>query len=467
MSSDPAIVVRDVSKVYRTYAAASDRIVQAIRNRPAASAVEHWALRGLSFEVARGETVGIVGRNGCGKSTLLEIVAGVLIPTQGSVRVRGRTAALLELGAGLDPELTGTENIAVYGAVLGMEKSEIDERRDAIVAFSELGSVMDNPVKTYSSGMFLRLAFSVAISTTPDVLIVDEALAVGDEAFQRRCFARIEQLRESGVTILFVSHAANAVLRICDRALLLDRGEALMSGDPSAVISHYHRLLHAPHEEQDRLRSEIRGLSGSVAESPDVPRERVAASHVHAVEGDRYDAELRPKSTVEYESMGARICDVEMQSAQGERVNVLRRGSPYTYQFEVEFSRDCFGVRFGMMCKDVLGAELGGLASHSRGQSLLRVPAGSVMRVRIPFIARLAPGTYFANAGVVGLVDSDETFLHRILDVWMFRVALETDCLVTGAIDLSASVPAEIIAAAEPCVQFVGAATGERPPRSP
>jgi lipopolysaccharide transport system ATP-binding protein len=453
MSSDPAIVVGGVSKVYRSYAAASDRVLQAIRRRPPTSATEFWALRGISFEVPRGETLGIVGRNGCGKSTLLQVVAGVLRPTEGVVRVRGRTAALLELGAGLDPELTGSENILVYGALLGMERSEIDDRRDAIVAFSELGSVMSQPVKTYSSGMFLRLAFSVAINTDPDVLIVDEALAVGDEAFQRRCFSRIEALRDAGVTILFVSHAASVVLSICDRALLLDEGEGLLLGEPSQVISQYHRLLHCPAASRESVREEVRQCAAAepaVEPSAGAP---LGAAVVRSLERDRFDPELRPKSTVAYEPRGASIRGVEMRNGEGEVVNVLSRGSQYTYSFEVTFDRDCSAVRFGMMCKDVVGVDLGGLASHPQGDGLPSIAAGSRVRVRIPFVARLAPGTYFANAGVVGLADSEEMFLHRILDAWMFRVALEADCLVTGSIDLSAEEVIHLEAAGSPLVE--------------
>lgn len=251
MSCEAAIRVRDLSKHFAMFERPQDRLKQMLVPRlqraaglaPKRYFQEFTALSGVSFEVARGETVGIVGRNGCGKSTLLQIVCGTLQPSSGTVEVNGRIAALLELGAGFNPEFTGRENVYMNAAILGLTRAQTDERFDEIARFADIGIFIDQPVKTYSSGMYVRLAFAVAISVDPDILVVDEALAVGDEAFQRKCFARIEQIRERGGTILFVSHAAQTVVQLCDRAILLDRGEVLLDGKPKIVVNQYQRFL--------------------------------------------------------------------------------------------------------------------------------------------------------------------------------------------------------------------------------
>ena len=456
MSRD-AVIVRQLSKRYALDARPRDRLRQVLLPGSFEPRRELWALRDLSFRVSRGETLGIMGRNGCGKSTLLEVIAGTLSPTSGSVSVEGRVAALLELGAGFDPELSGRENVAIYGALLGMSRTETAARFDDIVEFAGLESFIDEPVRTYSTGMFVRLAFSVAVSSVPDVLLIDEALAVGDEAFQRRCFGRLAELKEQGVTLLFVSHSASTVLEICDRAVLLDAGEMLMMGEPKEVVERYHRLIFAPPEKQPSIREEIRchaqgdraksgGLGvGQVESDPEVGPDAVAlATDVHSIEDERFDAELRSESRVEYVSHGARISDVQIRNAAGEPRNVLRRGALYWYEFRVDFEKAVAGVRFGMMFKTVSGVELGGIMTHPVGESVAVVEAGRAMQIRIPFRAALAPGTYFANAGVVGIQEGSEIFLHRITDALRLRIAMETDSLVSGAIDLSADAATEI-----------------------
>lgn len=245
MSAEPVIRVEEVSKVYQIYGTPTDRLKQALWRGRRTFFKEFWALRDVSFEVHRGETVGIIGRNGSGKSTLLQIVCGILQPTSGQVRVSGRLAALLELGAGFNPEFTGRENVLVNGALLGLTRQEIEARFDDIAAFADIGEFIDQPVKTYSSGMFVRLAFSVAVHAEPDVLVVDEALAVGDAMFQAKCMTRMRRLMQDGTTLLFVSHDVAAVKALCGRAVLLDRGRTLAIGDTQQVVDEYTRLVHA------------------------------------------------------------------------------------------------------------------------------------------------------------------------------------------------------------------------------
>ena len=227
---DLAIRIHQLGKCYPMYNKPADRLKQALWLGRRKYYHDFWALKDVSFEVPRGRTVGIMGRNGSGKSTLLQIVAGTLSATCGTVEVRGRASALLELGAGFVPDLTGRENIYVYGTLTGLSRKEIDARFDAIAAFADIGEFIDQPVKIYSSGMFVRLAFSAAVNVDPDVLIIDEALAVGDARFQSRCMNKINQFRESGVSILFVSHDMETIKRICDHALVLDRGQVVSRG---------------------------------------------------------------------------------------------------------------------------------------------------------------------------------------------------------------------------------------------
>ena len=265
MDDDVVIRARDLSKHYELYARPEDRLKQSIvprlqrwLRRPATKFYRDFAaLQTMSFDIRRGETVGIVGRNGSGKSTLLQLVCGTLSPTGGSIEVVGRVSALLELGAGFNPEFTGRENVYLNGAILGISREEMDARFDDIARFADIGQFIDQPLKTYSSGMSVRLAFATAISVDADILVVDEALAVGDEAFQRKCYARIEDFKSNQGTLLFVSHSAQTIVQLCTRAVLIDSGELLLDGEPKNVTHQYQRLVNLPTSEAAAVRAEI------------------------------------------------------------------------------------------------------------------------------------------------------------------------------------------------------------------
>ncbi|MGE0717902.1 MAG: ABC transporter ATP-binding protein [Alphaproteobacteria bacterium] len=426
MSSDgrAALTVDGVSKVYRRYAAPWDRVRQAL-GREDAHADEHWALRDVSFAVARGETVGLVGRNGSGKSTLLQIIAGTLRPTAGTVAAAGRISALLELGAGFHPDFTGRENVRLNAAILGLDDRAIAEALPSIAAFADLGDHLDQPLRTYSSGMAVRLAFAVAVHVEPDILIVDEALAVGDEAFQRKCFARLERFRAAGGTILFVSHAAAHVTSLCDRALLLDDGELLMQGEPRAVVAQYHRLLFAQPERRSLLRAAIRDGR------PEEPEAEAAP-----VDDAFLDADLRPAAAVVYDPAGAVISELVVTTPQGAPVNVLRRGGAYEIRCRVAFTTDASGVSFGTLLRTVNGIELAGGSTAAAGQAVTVARAGEVWTVRHAFRCRLLPGTYFVNAGVSAETGAERRFLHRLVDAAMFKVMPDPDRWRAGVVDL-------------------------------
>ena len=424
MSSELAIRVEDVSKAFAIYDKPYHRLLQQLfPNAGRSWHREFHALRNVSFDVHRGETIGIVGRNGSGKSTLLQIICGTLTPSAGRVQVHGRIAALLELGAGFNPEFSGRENVYLNATVLGLGRDEIDARFDAIAGFADIGEFMDQPVKSYSSGMYVRLAFAVAINVTPDILVVDEALAVGDEAFQRKCHARIERLRNDGSTILFVSHSAGMVVELCNRAVLLDRGEMLTQGTPRHVVSRYHKLLYAPADRVEDVRTRIR-------EDSDAGIDAVASETVEdAADGSYFDPGLLSQSTLSYPSIGARIDDPHIETPGGARVNVLRAGGDYVYCYRVHFETAAVGVRCGMMFRTTTGLELAGGASATVGNGIELVEAGSELDVRFAFRCQLSPGAYFANAGVLGLGGESEQYLDRRIDAIMFRVMPDPDRL--------------------------------------
>lgn len=438
MKDDIAIKVENLSKCYQIYDQPRHRLMQMLWRGHKQFYREFWALKDISFEIRKGETVGIIGRNGSGKSTLLQMICGTLNPTSGSIVTRGRIAALLELGSGFNPEFTGRENVFMNASILGLNQDQTAAKYDEIVAFSEIGEFIDQPVKSYSSGMVMRLAFAVAIQIDPDILVVDEALSVGDERFQRKCFSRIEAIRARGATILFVSHSAGQIVQLCDRALLLDAGELLEEGAPKRVVGHYQKLLYAPMELESSLREAIRRGQSEAGQEP-LESRSAAEPQVFGSKtpGEYYDPHLIPTSKLSYASHGVNIRSPEVTTLDGLRVNQLRVDGTYRYSYLVEFEVPASAVRFGMLIKSVTGVELGGAAtSRASGDLLDFVAAGSRVKIGFTFQCRLNPGTYFLNAGVLGEVNQAETFLHRIIDAAMIRVLPDPLSAQTGPVCL-------------------------------
>ncbi len=295
-----ALSVDDVSKQYRTYARPGDRLKESITRGRLRRHKEFWALQNISFKIEKGSTVGIVGPNGCGKSTLLQIIAGTLEPTHGEVWHDGRIAALLELGAGFDPEFTGVENVYMNASLLGFSRRETDALFPQIERFAEIGDFLYQPVKTYSSGMYVRLAFAIAASVEPDILIIDEALAVGDAVFQHRCLRRIKELHARGATVLFVSHDAAAVRALCSRAILLKAGRIVIDGKPADVLNRYQKIIMEREEAYEA--STNAQPESSVATRPVTPIRytfRHGDGSAEIVGAELLDAERRPVEIVE------------------------------------------------------------------------------------------------------------------------------------------------------------------------
>ncbi|MCB1461598.1 MAG: ABC transporter ATP-binding protein [Nitratireductor sp.] len=419
------------------------------------------ALNGVSFDVRRGETVGIIGRNGSGKSTMLQIICGTLQPTGGSVEVDGRVAALLELGAGFNPEFTGRENVYLNAAILGLTRAETDSRFDDIARFADIGAFIEQPVKTYSSGMYVRLAFAVAINVDPEILVVDEALAVGDEAFQRKCFARIEDIRDRGGTILFVSHGAQTIVQLCDRALLFDRGEMILQGRPKTVVGQYQRLANASEEMAAKVRAQIlamreaphanraliEGAAAGIEPDGEAGVEALSIGRQPIVEAaaalqddglaDFFDSNLVSQSRVELEQRGAHIRDVRIAALDGRPVNVLRMGKRYVFEYWADFSMTASNVAFGMFIRTPTGADLAGANTENDHAFRMDVTEPPTTRhVRFFFDCILSPGTYFFTCGVTGKSGGEAVVMHRIRDSVMFRVAPESGLISTGHFDI-------------------------------
>lgn len=447
-----AISLTNVSKCFKCYTRPSERLKDLLL--PGKSrADEFWALRDMNLEVPKGQTLGIVGRNGSGKSTLLQIIVGTLTPTTGKVGVNGRLAALLELGSGFNPEFTGRQNVFFNGRLMGLSQQEIEAKFDEIVAFADIGDFLDHPVKTYSSGMFVRLAFAVSTSVDPDILVVDEALSVGDEAFQRKCFARIQSIRARGGTILFVSHSATSVIEICDAAILMDRGEKLLFHHPKFVVDKYHKLMYAPEDKAQDLRDEIRELQRtvsydsfkqhvSVLENKSLPSDSNQEKSEPESESDSqeirefYDPDLVPTNTISYVPRGAKITNPHITMLDGKVVNHLVGRKEYIYTYSVAFLKHAQQVRFGMLVKTVSGLELGGASFTASSQCIDEIEPETIVIVKFRFRCLLNPGVYFLNAGVTGLVDGHFTYLSRHIDVAMFRVQPETNSYASGIVDL-------------------------------
>ena len=443
--SHSVVTARGLAKNYLIYSKPIDRLKQALARGRRTYYQEYQALKPIDLDISAGETIGIVGRNGSGKSTLLQLIVGTLTPTNGTVSTHGRVAALLELGAGFNGEFSGRENVHLYAALMGLSQQEIKDRLDSIISFADIGEFIDRPVRTYSSGMYVRLAFAVAVSVDPDLLIVDEALSVGDEAFQRKCFSRIEQLQKQGTTILFVSHSASSIVQLCNRALLLDKGELLLDGAPRTVVVQYHKLLYGPAEKAEATRAEIRTLNSAhsapsplsdTGSSESERHDKPAALELKTSDRAYYNPGMKSQSLISYGNGDAVIEDPHIETPSGDRVNVLWHGDEYVFTYRVRFLSDAFSVRFGMFLRTTTGLDLGGCASHLPEDFIEYVEAGRVAVLRYRFRCLVLTGTYFLNSGVSGLIDGERQSLHRLVDAVMLQVQPRQDLVAAGIVNL-------------------------------
>ena len=376
---EPVLRIEGVSKQYRIYERAADRLKEMASLGRWKTHRAFWALRDISFEVEPGTTFGIVGPNGCGKSTLLQIVAGTLQPTLGTVWRNGRTAALLELGAGFNPEFTGVENVFMNASLMGISHAEAAALLPAIERFAEIGDFIHQPVKTYSSGMYVRLAFAAAISVTPQILIVDEALAVGDAVFQHRCMRRIRELQESGMTILLVSHDPNAIRALCSRALLLHEGRMEALGKPNDVLNRYQKLIMARETAYEENQ-----VAPAGEETNEVELENVMPLPFTYRHGDGRAA----------------VTAVELLNATGQRVEFVETGEEVTVRVRVHFSEPFEAPVCGFLIRNRHGIHLYGTNTDLQQVTLGPVQRDEMVEVSFNFNCWLAPDNYSLTIGV-------------------------------------------------------------------
>ena len=446
-SKDIAIRVESLSKCYHIYGEPQDRLkqsvfprVQRLLGRPVRQYFkEFWALQDISFSVQKGETVGIIGRNGSGKSTLLQIICGTLTPTSGLIETQGRIAALLELGSGFNLDFTGRENVYLNGAILGLSKEEIDARFDRIAAFADIGEFIERPVKMYSSGMIVRLAFSVQAMVDPDILIVDEALAVGDEKFQRKCFARLEELKDRGTSILFVSHSGVQITELCDHVLLLDHGCRVMYSEPLKTVRAYQRLIYAPAEEQERLVQEYQDVDLLDGVELPVGAQQEISSKISVQAESAFDPNLIPDTRHVYPVLGAEISSFQVLDTNDQPVNLLLPGEEYKVRFSGRFSENRNRVFFGVNFRSISGVVVTGQRYPEDGKYIQETIAENEFSITFSFKMVLLPGTYFVSGGV--WASEEPHCLHRILDALMIRVLPERSSSSFGYVNASSVQP--------------------------
>jgi ABC-type polysaccharide/polyol phosphate transport system ATPase subunit len=423
-----ALRVEGVAKQYRIYGRPSDRLLESLTRGRLRRHREFWALRDISFAVERGTTVGVVGPNGSGKSTLLQIVTGTLEPTHGQVWVEGRVAALLELGAGFNPEFTGVENVYMNTALLGWSRKETERRLPDIERFAEIGDFIHQPVKTYSSGMYVRLAFSIAVNTDPDVLVVDEALSVGDSVFQHRCTRRIKEMQSRGTTILFVSHEPTLVRALCSRAILLNAGRMMADGAPVDVLNRYQRLIMAREE----------AYADANQAAPDATDESAALQTSAASRATRAGARAPLSYSYRHGNRHAEIVSAELLDARGEPAELVETGEQVAVRMRILFHRDIEEPVCGFMIRNRHGINVYGTNTEQRRLALGPARAGEVVEATFRFNCWLGQEHYFVS---VAAHTPDGVAFDWMDGVIFFRVSCSTTEM-EGVANLNATVTA-------------------------
>lgn len=438
LSSDIAIRVSEVSKCFEIYNSPSERLKEFLPPRYRARIglqkhpyfSEFWALRNISFEVKKGETVGVIGRNGSGKSTLLQIICGTLSPTNGAVVTRGRIAALLELGSGFNPDFTGRENVFMNGAILGLSKAEVEARFDDIASFANVGQFLDQPVRNYSSGMVVRLAFAVQSQVDPDILIVDEALAVGDAKFQSKCYERLRQLKEDGSSILLVTHSNEQIVTHCSSAILIDSGRQVEMGEPKHVVNCFQNLMFGKQELQDEG-EELVAASAESAEKNEGLSALLEKTEDHYFKRKNYNPD-----EYRWGDRKATIIDFHFSNGKESFPSIVSSGQTITLSAAIVFGQNISKPILGINIKTSEGVTVYGKNSdnsHNAGFDRCG-DVGSVTVVETSFVCRLAPGDYFISLGVASRIDGEVVPHDRRYDSIHFQVQGGSD--FAGLVDL-------------------------------
>lgn len=412
-----AIEVKGVTKIYKLYDNPMDRLYESlgIKND---KHKEFYALKDVSFNIYKGETVGIIGTNGSGKSTILKIITGVLGPTEGTIHVEGRISALLELGAGFNGEYTGIENIYLNGTMMGYSREEIDKKMDDIIAFADIGDFINQPVKSYSSGMFVRLAFAVAINIDPEILIVDEALSVGDVFFQAKCYKKFEEFKAQGKTILLVTHDLGSVMTYCDRAIILNRGDKVSEGSPKEMVDLYKKIL-------------ANGVS-KIKEDVDEEEQHFNSSK---------DYLERNPNCLEYGNKKAIIKDFFIKDDKGMISNCIEKQTRFSIGMVIDFHEDISNPIFAFTIKDVKGVEITGTNTKVEKKLLTIGERGKVYTCVFEQEMNLQGGDYLLSLGCTAFVNDGLEIYHRLYDVCRMTVIADKNSV--GYYDMNSKVSYE------------------------
>ena len=427
MNEEYAIRVKNVTKRYKLFEKNGDRVRDALGLCGKKKLYkDHFALKDVSFDIRKGETVGIIGVNGAGKSTILKIITGVLNPTEGEVEINGRISALLELGAGFNTDYTGLQNIYLNGTMMGFTKEEVDSRLDAILEFADIGDFINQPVKTYSSGMFVRLAFAVAINIDPEILIVDEALSVGDVFFQNKCFHKFEEFRKAGKTILFVSHDLGSIRKYCDRTVLLDHGVKIEEGETPAVVDAFKRVLVGQYEPKDDEKEIID------ASEPITPEDHNGEWKSNYV--------LNPDCDC-YGDLKAEIIDFAVIDSRGKYTNVLVKGEPFQIKVKIRANEDLEDPISSYTIKTLKGTDITGTNTKFEHHDIGPMKAGEERVITFTQDMNLQGGQYLLSLGCTRYVSDELRVYNRLYDIINLSIVSEKNTV--GYYDMNSKIEIE------------------------
>lgn len=444
-----AIEVKDVKKIYKLYDKPSDRLKEAFGLSKQKKHKLHYALKGVSLNIYQGETVGIIGTNGSGKSTILKIITGVLNPTEGEVNVNGRISALLELGAGFNMEYNGIENVYLNGTMMGFSEKEIEAKLPDILAFADIGDYVYQPCKTYSSGMFVRLAFAVAINIEPEILIVDEALSVGDVFFQAKCYHKFEEFKKMGKTIIFVSHDLSSISKYCDRVYLLNQGELLGEGGPKEMIDAYKQVLVGQYavptkqESQDLLNDEelqraAGQQAGKTGNSTNTKESGTNDTASQSLSGGQNPALGQNPNLLEYGTKQAEITEFYMTDDSGTRTTAVIKGSEFTLHMRVTFHDHVPAPIFAFSLKNVQGTEITGTNTMIEKAFLDSAEDGQTKDITFTQKMSLQGGEYLLSLGVTGYNGDTFEVYHRLYDA--LNITVVSDKNTVGFYDMNSTI---------------------------
>ncbi len=426
MEKNLAISVQDVTKIYRLYDKPIDRLLEAMSITNKTYHKKFFALDKISFEIEKGTTVGIIGTNGSGKSTILKIITGVLNPSSGNVEVEGNISALLELGAGFNMDYTGIENIYMNGTMMGFGREEMEKKLPEILEFADIGDFVHQPVKTYSSGMFVRLAFALAINVEPEILIVDEALSVGDVFFQAKCYKKMDEIRQKGTTILMVTHDMGSVIKYCDKVILLNKGSFVAEGKAGEIVDLYKKILANRFEIEEEAKDDKLPVEAKAANTGKLMKESLS---------------INPNVT-EYGDKRAEIYDLGLIDSKGEISNLLIKGEEFTIRERIRFFADIKQPIFTYTIKDKKGTELSGTNTMFELTDIEEVHAGDSYDVEFRQKMNLQGGEYLISMSCTGFENGQHVVYHRLYDVASITVISNKNTV--GIYDMESRVSASL-----------------------